>query len=162
MTRRPGRPVLQTGTRLVQGLLLAMVVSLACGLPGMSRAQAAQALLNTEVAPAKWKAVRLKNLPKGAAVGLSVATSGTVDLIFVHQDELKRFPAAVNPLFQGTVERKLEFSVVIPASGDYFVIFDNRRGTQAQKVKILIRAERPRSANPAPPAPAKRKNETEL
>jgi hypothetical protein len=154
--------VLQTGTRLVQGLLLAIVVSLACGLPGMSRAQAAQALLNTEVAPAKWKAVRLKNLPKGAAVGLSVATSGTVDLIFVHQDELKRFPAAVNPLFQGTVERKLEFSVVIPASGDYFVIFDNRRGTQAQKVKILIRAERPRSANLAPPAPAKRKNETEL
>ena len=163
MTRRPGRTALQSSRRLVQGLLLATLVSLACGLPGMSRAQAAQALLNTEVAPAKWKAVRLKNLPKGAAVGLSVATSGTVDLIFVHQDELKRFPAAVNPLFQGTVERKLEFSVVIPASGDYFVIFDNRRGTQAHKVKILIRAERPRSTNPAPPPPgAKRKNETEL
>lgn len=119
--------------------------------------------MNTEVAAAKWKAVRLKNLPKRAAVGLSVATSGTVDLIFVHQDELKRFPAAVSPLFQGTVEKKLDFSVVIPASGDYFVIFDNRRGKETQKVRILIRAERPRSGDPAPPSPGtKRKNETEL
>jgi hypothetical protein len=85
------------------------------------------------------------------------------DLIFVHQDELKRFPAAVNPLFQGTVERQLQFSVVIPAAGDYFVIFDNRRGKEAQKVRILIRAERPRSPDPMPPSPgAKRKNDTEL
>ncbi len=65
-----------------------------------------------------------------------------------------RFPAAVNPLFQGTVERKLGFSVVIPASGDYYVIFDNRRGKELQKVKILIRAERPRSPDVKPPSPA--------
>lgn len=69
----------------------------------------------------------------------------------------------MNPLFQGTVEKKLDFSVVIPASGDYFVIFDNRRGKETQKVRILIRAERPRPADPAPPSPGtKRKNETEL
>jgi hypothetical protein len=41
--------------------------------------------LNTEVEPAKWKAIRLKNLPKGASVGLAAASSGTVDLIFIHQ-----------------------------------------------------------------------------
>jgi len=142
------------------GLALATLIAAAAPLP-TRHAEAAQAMLNTEVAAAKWKAVRLKNLPKGAAVGLSVASSGTLDLIFVHQDELKRFPAAVNPLFQGTVERQLQFSVVIPAAGDYFVIFDNRRGSQVQKVKLLIRAERPRSPGAESPPPQPKK-ETEL
>ena len=140
--------------RLVVGLLFAAATSFSVGFAPLGSANAAQALLNTEVAPAKWKAVRLKNLPKGAAVGLTVVCSGTVDLIFVHQDELKRFPAAVNPLFQGTVERKLQFSVVIPLSGDYYVIFDNRQGKEMQKVKILIRAEAPQSPGAKPPSPA--------
>ena len=136
--------------RLLHALAFAAATWFCAGIPASGIANAAQAILNTEVEPAKWKAVRLKNLPKGAAVALTVVCSGTVDLIFVHQDELKRFPAAVNPLFQGTVERKLEFSVVIPASGDYYVIFDNRRGKESQKVRILIRAERPGAKPPAP------------
>jgi hypothetical protein len=148
--------------RLLHAMVFAALGSFFSGIPLCGVADAAQAILNTEVPPAKWKAVRLKNLPKGVAVGLSVVSSGPVGLIFVHQDELKRFPAAVNPLFQGTVERKLEFSVVIPASGDYYVIFDNRQGKEMQKVKILIRAERPRSPGVKPPAPGmERKKETE-
>ena len=67
---------------------------------------------------------------------------------------MKRFPAAVNPLLQGTVEKKLAFSVVIPASGDNYIIFDNRRGSDIQKIKILIRAERARSPDVKPPSPA--------
>ena len=149
--------------RLLLGFFLASAMSFFGGLPTVGIANAAQAILNTEVAPAKWKAVRLKNLPKGAAVGLTVTCSGTVDLIFVHQDELKRFPAAVNPLFQGTVERKLEFSVVIPTAGDYYVIFDNRQGKETQKVKILIRAAGPRSLDPKPPSPGiDKKKETQI
>lgn len=149
--------------RLLQVLLFAVASWFCLGLPPLGAAHAAQAILNTEVAPAKWKAVRLKNLPQGAAVGLAVASSGTVGLIFVHRDELKRFPAAVNPLFQGTVERKLEFSVIIPAAGDYYVIFDNRQGTETRKVKILIRAERPRRPDAKPPsAVPERKKETPI
>ena len=144
---------------LAAGWLVAAALMVFGVLPA---AEAAQAILNTEVAPAKWKAVRLKNLPQGAAVGLGVTSSGTVGLIFVHQDELKRFPAAVNPLFQGTVERKLEFSVIIPKAGDYFVIFDNRQGTETRKVKILIRAERPKLPDVKPPSPEpERKKETQ-
>ena len=147
--------------RLLTAVLFVAVFSWGAGAPPIAPADAAQAMLNTEVAPAKWKAVRLKNLPRGAAVGLTVACSGTVDLIFVHQDELKRFPAAVNPLFQATVERKLQFSVVIPTSGDYYVIFDNRRGKDLQKVKILIRAERGRTPDVKPAPGDDRKKETQ-
>ena len=104
--------------------------------------------------------MRLKNLPKDAAVGLSVATSGTVDLIFVHQDELKRFPAAVNPLFQGTEETGFQRR----HSGVGRLFRDIRQpAREGNPVRILIRAERPRPADPAPPSPGtKRKNETEL
>lgn len=153
---------IQMNRRLLHAILLIAAISFFGGPAPFGVANAAQAMLNTEVPPAKWKAVRLKNLPEGVAVGLTVECSGTVDLIFVHQDELKRFPAAVNPLFQGTVEKKLAFSVVIPASGDYYIIFDNRRGKDIQKVKILIRAERTRSPDVKPPSPAiDRKKETQ-
>ncbi len=149
--------------RLTRVLLYALALGAFQSLPALNVAHAAQAILNTEVAPAKWKAVRLKNLPQGAAVGLAVASTGTVGLIFVHRDELKRFPAAVSPLFQGTVEKKLEFSVIIPKAGDYYVIFDNRKGTETHKVKILIRAERPkRPGNKPPSADPERKKETPI
>jgi hypothetical protein len=140
--------------RLALALAFTAATWLLAGIPACGIANAAQATLNIEVAPARWKAVRLKNLPKGATVELTVACTGTLDLIFMHRDELKRFPAAVSPLFQATVERKIEFSVVIPVSGDYYVILDNRRGKEAQKVRILIRAERPGPSNIRPPPPA--------
>lgn len=127
-------------------------------------AQAAQALLSVEVPPAKWKAVRLKNLPKDTALGIQVQSSGPIDVILIHRDELKRFPAAVNPEFQGSVDRKLSFSVAIPKSGDYFVILDNRQHAEARKVRILIRAERGKNPDGrAPPTGSGgKKKETEI
>ncbi len=128
-------------------------------------AHAAQALLSVEVPPAKWKAVRLKNLPKGTALGIQVESSGPIDVILIHRDELKRFPAAVNPEFQGSVDRKLSFSVAIPKSGDYFVILDNRQHADARKVRVLIRAEtrdkKPDGSTP-PTSNGGKKKETEI
>ena len=48
--------------RFLPGLLFAVAVSIFGSVPTLGSANAAQAILNTEVAPAKWKAVRLKNL----------------------------------------------------------------------------------------------------
>lgn len=127
-------------------------------------AQAAQALLSVEVPPAKWKAVRLKNLPKDTALGIQVESSGPIDVILIHRDELKRFPAAVNPEFQGSVDRKLSFSVAIPKSGDYFVILDNRQHADARKVRVLIRAERRKNPDRSAPPTSNggKKKETEI
>ena len=96
--------------------------------------------------------------PEAARVAIQAESgSGSVDLIFIHGEELKRFPAAVNPEFQGTVERKLSFSVTLSRKGDYYVILDNRRGSEPRKVRLLIRAERPKKPQsqdtPASPAP---------
>jgi len=151
--------------RALQTWAVASLVALATSALLHNSAQAAQALLSAEVPAAKWKAVRLKNLPKDAAISIRVETSGPIDVIFVHRDELKRFPAAVNPEFQGSADRKLSFSVAVPKSGDYFVILDNRQHAQARQVRILIRAERGKKSEGAPPPvgdDGKKKKETEI
>ena len=124
-----------------------LLVSVAiCGSP----AQAAKAQVNSKVPTGKWKAVRLKNLQEGAGLSVNVVASGSLVLIPVHEAELKRYPAPVNPAFQGTLETSLSFSVVIPESGNYYVIFDNRRGAEERRVRILIQANAPKSRT-APP-----------
>ncbi len=113
-------------------------------------AQAAKAQVNSKVAAGKWKAVRLKNLPEGASLSVRVAANGSLVVILVHEAELKRYPAPISPAFQGTLERTLAFSVVIPESGDYYVIFDNRRGADERRVRVLIEANAPKTLNKPP------------
>ena len=113
-------------------------------------AQAAQAQVNSKVPAGKWKAVRLKNLPEGASLSVKVAASGSLIVILVHEAELKRYPKPISPAFQGTLERTLSFSVVIPDSGNYYIIFDNRRGQDERRVKIVIQANAPPKTQTSP------------
>ena len=110
----------------------------------MSLAYAAKAQVNSKVPAGKYKAVRLKNLPEGAELGVRVIANGSLSVILVHERELKRYPKAISPAFQGTLETSLTFSIVIPDSGNYYVILDNRRNTEERRVRILIHAIAPR------------------
>jgi hypothetical protein len=127
-------------------------------------ASAARVTINTSIPPAKWKSVRLRNLPKDASVIVVVETSGVIGVVFVHQEELKRFPAAAKPTFQGSVDRKLSFRVVIPKAGNYYVILDNRRGTEKRRVRLQIQAQRAGAGSPPPRSPPRieRKGETSI
>jgi len=114
-------------------------------------AHAAQAQVNSKVPAGKWKAVRLKNLPEGASLSVKVAANGSLIVILVHEAELKRYPEPISPAFQGTLETTLTFSVVIPDSGNYYIIIDNRRGADERRVRILIQANAPPKTRTAPP-----------
>ena len=107
-----------------------------------------------EIAQAKWKTVQLKNMPKDTSVTIQVESSGSIRVDFVHGDEIKRFPAAITPQFQGKVEGKLSFGVSILRAGDYYLILDNRLGKEASKIRLLIRAEKPKAPENAPARPA--------
>ncbi|HZP92260.1 MAG TPA: hypothetical protein VFB20_05180 [Burkholderiales bacterium] len=97
--------------------------------------------------------MRLKNLPKGTSVALQIVASGAIRVIVVDSTELKRFPNT-RPLFEATVDSRLGFSVVIPRSDDYYVVFDNRAATDARQVRMRVRAEAPRRTPPKPaPSP---------
>jgi hypothetical protein len=118
-------------------------------------ALAAKAELNAQVPEGKWKALRLRNLPKDAAIAVRVESSGPIRVIFLHQDELKRYPNPVRPAFAGSAERSLAFQVRVPTAGNWYVILDNRKNTEARDVRILIDARGPRRAAPKPkPKPA--------
>lgn len=125
---------------------------LAAALTGATAILAASAELNAEVPAAKWKALRVKDLPKDASVAVRVETSGPISVIFVHQGEQASFPRAARPAFSGTAERTLSFRLTIPVAGTYYVILDNRKGAQAREVRIRIDAfaARPPASKPAP------------
>lgn len=128
---------------------LAVVILAALATTG-SVADAAQAQVNSKVPAGKWKAVRLKNLPEGTSLSVKVAASGSLVVILVHEAELKRYPRAISPAFEGTLNKTLSFSVVIPEAGNYYIIFDNRRGVDERRVRLLIRAKAPRRKQSTP------------
>ena len=117
----------------------------------LAPAFAASAEVNSKVPPGKWKGVRLKNLPQGAGLSIKVAANGSLAVILVHEAELERYPEQrVRPAFQGTLERTLSFSVVIPEPGNYYVILDNRLGSKEREVRVQIQARRPESRTGEP------------
>ena len=121
---------------------------------------AVEATINVEVPGGKWKGVRLKSLPRGVSVALSIESSDALRVIVVDSSELRRFPNT-RPLFEASMEKRLGFSVVIPRSGDYYVVLDNRKSTEPRQVKLNIKAEPPARSRP-PAGKPKKLDETRL
>ena len=107
-------------------------------------------VFTVKVDPGRWKALRIRNLPKDAVVGVGVQTDGEVGVAFVDGKQYRDYPAVQSPLFFGRVERRFSFSVTIPETGHYFVVFDNRTGQQPRTVTVRVQAARQK-----PPPPAK-------
>lgn len=118
--------------------LLAMALSWAVS------AAAAEAAMSVDLPGGKHKAVRLRNLPAGAVMAVAVQSNGPIAISLLSEPEYRRFPDIQDPVFLGTVDRKLSFTVTIPAAGSFYLVLDNRRAQDARKVKFLIRAQRGR------------------
>ncbi len=99
-------------------------------------------IVSADVAPGKWKAIRLRNLPKEAVVAVRVRSSGEVMIAFLDTEDYRHFPAVTRLLFSGRVEKQFTLSLKIPAAGDYFVVLDNRLGSESRTVTVTIRAAR--------------------
>jgi hypothetical protein len=115
--------------------------------------------MSVDLPGGKHKAVRLRNLPKGAIMAVAVQTSGPIAISLISELDYRRFPKLEDPVFLGTVERKLSFTVTIPASGTFYLVLDNRRADEARKVKFLIRAQRGPSPEGTRPGPDPKKGE---
>lgn len=138
-----------TVTRLSLFLLLACLAWMAAE-PAFS----VEATINVDVPGGKWKGVRLKSLPRGVSVALRIESSDALRVIVVDGSELRRFPNT-RPLFEASMEKRLGFSVVIPRSGDYYVVFDNRKSTEPRQVKLNVKAEPPARSPPPTDKPKK-------
>jgi len=117
-----------------------------CAMPG---AWPAEAAMSVEIPAGKFKAVRMRNLPKDAVMAVVVEASGPVVVSLLNEQDARHFPKADEPVFIGSLDRRLSFTITIPADGTYFLVLDNRQGADARKVKFAIRAQR--GAAPKPP-----------
>ena len=99
-------------------------------------------MLSLDVPPRKWKAVRLKNLPKDAVVAVAVESNGEISVVPLDSPGYRRFPTLERPLFLGQVEKALSSSVSVPAADNYFLVFDNRSGQQTRALSVAVRAAR--------------------
>jgi hypothetical protein len=138
-------------------LALCLLGSVLCASPGP--AAAAEAAMSVDLPGGKHKAVRLRNLPKGAVMAVAVQTSGPIAISLLSELDYRRFPKVEDPVFLGTVDRKLSFTITIPATGNFYLVLDNRRAEDARKVKFLIRAQRGQSPEGIQPDAAPKKGE---
>jgi hypothetical protein len=88
-----------------------------------------------------WKGVRLKNIPLGARIGTEVESDGLVEILLLDAEDYARFPSPKHPVFRGKTSDRLEISVLAPASGDYYVLIDNRTGSDARAVALTLSGE---------------------
>ena len=98
--------------------------------------------VNVDVPSGEFKAVRLKNLPRGSFIAVEVKTDGEIEVLLTNTEDYKRFLDARRPLFRGRVDEKLSFSVSIPESDNYFLVFYNRSEKRPRAVTATIMASR--------------------
>lgn len=121
---------------------IALLTLCLCMLWLSSAAAKGPVILNVTVPPGQWKALKLRNLPKGAFVAVEIESSGDITVAFVDTSDYEKLPHPKRPLMLGKVEKRLAFSVSIPAAGNYFVVLTNHRSRGPQEVKLTVSAAR--------------------
>ncbi len=110
--------------------------------------------MTVDLPPGIHKSLRLKNLPRGVVVSITLECSQPFTVSVLGGADLRRYPDTRESLFSATVEQRLSFVVTIPVSADYYVVFDNRKAAAATRVKIDVKAQRPSTTpglDPKPP-----------
>src|SRR3954453_14931276 len=125
-------------SRTVRRFLL-LVASLMLIAPALTFA--AEAAMSVEGPAGQYRSLRLRNLPKDAILAVAVQTPDKLATSLVSELDYRRYPKPEDPVFVGTVDRHLSFTVTVTQTGHYFPVFDNRQGTAAQRVKFVVRAE---------------------
>jgi hypothetical protein len=117
-------------------LLFLLVVLLTC--PPLTQAKTQTAKLAVDVGVGRHKAIRLKNLPRDSVVKVDIKCDGIVTVLFATEEQYKEYPDISRPLFQSTVRDRFNFTVTIPATGNYHLIFDNSEGSRSVKIDAII------------------------
>lgn len=116
--------------------------------------QAAQVQIRAEIPAGAHKSLRLRNVPAEARVAFAVQASSRITLSLLTEADARRYPDVAEAIFTAPVERTLSFSVALPVAGNYYVVFDNRKGNTASQVRLVFRAARGQATEPAvPPSP---------
>ncbi len=130
-------------------LRVAAALALLLWVLGATRGDAS---FHTDVPAGAWRALAVKNLPRGAVVRAQVRTSRPLEVALVRESDLAAYPAGAPPVFRGRVEDALRFEVIVPEKGHYAVVLDNRSGAEPSTVDLRVEAESPGAGSSEPPS----------
>jgi hypothetical protein len=134
--RTRSRQRVRAAARALLGLALALGAAEVA-----APATSGEASLEVDVPAGSWKGVRLRNIPANALLSASVASDGAIAVALLDAGQYAAFPAGAKAVFRGRTDGKLDFAVRAPVRGDYYLIVDNRGGSQARSVQVTIRGE---------------------
>jgi hypothetical protein len=98
--------------------------------------------------------IRMLNLQGGTRLAFAVQAQDALWVLFVDEENWKRFPQGATPVLSARVKPALSFSVQVPADGNYYLVLDNRERTSPNAVKLQLRATLPAGAKrPSDPRP---------
>lgn len=98
---------------------------------------------NSVVKPFKWVSMRLKNVNKGTLLKIDMTIDGSSDILLKSSKDylnLSQSKTETNSLFKASTNNNFEFSVIIPETDNYYLIIDNRKGSQQRSFSININA----------------------
>ena len=106
------------------------------------QAKSQTASVSIEVSAGQYKAVRLRTLPRDAAVKVDISCDKGVSVLFISEDQYKEYPDIPRPLFHSMVHDRSTFIVTVPAEGNYLLVFDNSAGDDTVKLVAAITGAR--------------------
>jgi hypothetical protein len=83
---------------------------------------------------------RLRNLPQGANLEVEVRTDGSLRVLILDDDQFASLPDRVHPIFTGSGEARISFQLVIPASGNYYLVVDNSEARESRSFSLHVQA----------------------
>lgn len=130
--------VISQHSRLARGAITALLA--ACAALLAPPVQAVEASLARDVPAGQWSGVELKNLPEGAVLDVVVESDEPIVVALTDSSFGSANPA--KPLFAGTVQKRLSFSISTRKAGHHYLILDNRKGAVAADVTLSVEARR--------------------
>ena len=106
--------------------------------------------MTVEVPAGQTRSIRLRSVPGGSVMAIRIESDGRVLVALVAAKQLKNPGSPPKALFRGSADRKLTFRVSIAERDDYFLVLNNRQGTEPRSVEVEIRSAR-RAPKPVPP-----------
>jgi hypothetical protein len=95
----------------------------------------------------QWSSAALRALPRGGSLSVDVATDGPVEVLLFDDSGYKAFPGLNAPLVQAETADNYGFKLVLPESGDFFLVADNRGSEEARLLVVRITAAAPGSGS---------------
>ena len=90
--------------------------------------------------------VRMMSLSKGTRLAFAMQSQEPLWVVFLDEDNFKRYPNGSTALLTARLAPALSFGVQVPAAGNYYLVLDNREQAAPNKVRMQLRATLPPGA----------------